>query len=99
MPKLRARACRVLRDYFTAFGCGDLISVAGWRPGESPNPAQLVMTDQKSRLWVDAMRLLVSVLRDRSLHIQKVILPAICADARPFHTSLTSCWSTVLRTR
>ena len=65
--------CRVVRDYFRALGAGDLIEVAGWDPAVSDGtPPELQMDAQKLHFLLGATRLLVCLLRDRSLHLKKV---------------------------
>ncbi len=64
---------RVVRDYFRALGAGNLIEVAGWDPNTSNhNPPELQMDAQKLHFLLGATRLLVCLLRDRSLHLKKV---------------------------
>ncbi len=65
--------CRVVRDYFRALGAGNLIDVAGWDPDVSDGtPPELQMDAQKLHFLLGATRLLVCLLRDRSLHLKKV---------------------------
>ena len=66
--------CRATRDYFSAFGAARLMERIQSEPGTCPvDAAELALDDSQLRVMLDATRLLVCLLRDRTLHLQKVM--------------------------
>ena len=68
----------MIGQYFTAFGLRNLIECAEWDANASPStkwpPPQLQLDELRLQVLLDAMRLLVYLLRDRSTYARKVLL-------------------------
>ena len=67
---------RVVGQYFRCFGFHDLIECAEWEDeGASPDEAMpvLELDDLRLRILLDATRMLVFLMRDRSTYLRKVL--------------------------